>query len=110
MTAVSVETAEPAGPKIHPDVRREHVVKLAAVANSTSDLTAYIVRLDGEISVEISHDQFGHSAEVTVILHCGFPRFAWTTDHDTIGAVDDITATLGVVRHELVMRSATCRE
>ncbi|GAA4224178.1 hypothetical protein GCM10022254_03070 [Actinomadura meridiana] len=106
---MGTEPNEGPRPKIHPEVRREHVVKLAAAANDTGDLKSYLICPDGEMSARISESRSGHTTEVTAILHDGLQLFAWTTDHGTIGSVEDIAGTLGAVRHRLVMRDSTCR-
>ncbi|WP_344903949.1 hypothetical protein [Actinomadura meridiana] len=90
-------------------MRTENVVKLAAAANDTDDLKAFLVFPDGETSARISHVRLGYATDVTVVLDLGLPRFAWTMDHGTIAAVEDIEETLGAVRHRLVMRDAACR-
>ncbi|TMR06260.1 hypothetical protein ETD83_05165 [Actinomadura soli] len=90
-------------------MRREHVIKLAAAANDTGDLTGDILRPDGEMSARIGHARSGHATDVTVILHGGFPYFARTTDHRPIIAIEDVAGTLAVIRHELVMRGQICR-
>ncbi|MFI0405805.1 hypothetical protein [Actinomadura sp. 3N508] len=106
---MDTETGEGPRPTIHPEVRREHTIKLAAAANDTRDLTGDILRPDGEMSARIGLTGSGQAADVTVILNGGFPYFAWTTDHGPIGAVENIAKALGTVRHELVMRGQRCR-
>ena len=100
-------TEEPRRPWIHADVRREHVIKLAAVANSRTELVGRLVRPNGELAAEISQATSGHAVEVTVIIHQGVPCFAWAADHEAIAAVEDITQTLAAVRHRLAMQEQT---
>ncbi|MGI5200658.1 hypothetical protein ACQEU6_03515 [Spirillospora sp. CA-108201] len=104
---MGIGTEEPRRPWIHPDVRREHVIKLAAVANSRTELVGRLVRPDGELAAEISQAPSGHATEVTVIIYQGVPCFAWAADHEAIAAVEDIAETLTAVRHRLAMQEQT---
>ncbi|MGI5206567.1 hypothetical protein ACQEU6_33975 [Spirillospora sp. CA-108201] len=82
-------------------------LKLAAVANSRTELVGRLVRPDGELAAEISQAPSGHATEVTVIIHQGVPCFAWAADHEAIAAVEDIAETLEAVRRRFAMQERT---